>query len=96
MRYVLITIVLWMLTFARPTAGAESPAWSGVDETVVERFATEAGRPPRDPYINTDRGDLLLFMFLVAGAGGGFLAGYAFRSLFPPQRDCRDTHAPLL
>ena len=60
--------------------------WSGVDETVVEKFAEEAGRPPRDPFINTDQGDLLLFVFLVAGAAGGFVCGYCFRSLFPPKR----------
>ena len=59
--------------------------WSGVDETVVEKFARDAGRPPREPFINTDQGDLLLFCFLVAGAIGGFIAGYFFRALFPPR-----------
>jgi ABC-type cobalt transport system substrate-binding protein len=58
--------------------------WSGVDETVVERFARQADRPPREPLINTDQGDLLLFFFLVAGAVGGFVAGYYYRELFPP------------
>jgi hypothetical protein len=58
--------------------------WSGVDETVVEKYAEEAGRPPQDPLINTDQGDLLLFFFLVAGAAGGFVGGYYFRELFPP------------
>src|SRR5208283_3538437 len=42
--------------------------WSGVDESVVEKFAKEAGRPPAEPYLNTDQGDLKLFVFLVAGA----------------------------
>lgn len=64
---------------------SETGKWAGVDETVIERVASEAGHPPRDPYINTDQGDLLLFLFLVAGAIGGFIAGYAFRSLFPPR-----------
>ena len=56
--------------------------WSGVDETVVEHFAEEAGRQARDPFINTDQGDLLLFVFLLAGTTGGFVAGYSFRGLF--------------
>jgi hypothetical protein len=56
-----------------------------VDETVVERFAEAAGRPAREPYINVEQGDLLLFAFLVAGAIGGFVAGYYFRALFPPR-----------
>ena len=59
--------------------------WAGVDESVVEKYAKEAGRPPRDPYINTDQGDLLLFFFLIAGAAGGFVGGYCFRELFPPK-----------
>ena len=57
-------------------------AWEGVDKVVVEKVAAEAGYPAREPYINTDRGDLLLFLFLLAGAIGGFILGYAFRGLF--------------
>ena len=76
---------------ALPMARADSPPaddparWKGVDETVVGRFAEEGGRPPREPFINTDQGDLLLFVFLLAGAAGGFMAGYCFRALFPPK-----------
>lgn len=60
--------------------------WAGVDETVVEHYAMKAGRPAREPYFNTDRGDILLFLFLVAGAAGGFTAGYCFRGIFPPKK----------
>ena len=56
--------------------------WSGVDETVVEKFASDAGRPARDPYINVGEGDMLLFCFLLAGSVGGFVLGYYFRVLF--------------
>lgn len=56
--------------------------WLGVDETVVEKFAREAGHPSRKPYINTDQGDLILFVFLIAGIAGGFVGGYCFRELF--------------
>jgi hypothetical protein len=59
----------------------EESRWSGVDEAVVERFAKEHGREAKEPLINTDQGDLLLFVFLIAGAGGGFLAGYYWRRL---------------
>jgi cobalt/nickel transport protein len=56
--------------------------WSGVDETVIEHIAEQAGRPARDPLVNTDQGDILLFVFLVAGVAGGFVAGYQYRRLF--------------
>ena len=55
--------------------------WTGVDEAVVEKVAKEHGREARKPLINTDQGDLLLFVFLLAGAVGGFAAGYYWRVL---------------
>jgi hypothetical protein len=68
-------------------AVGQTARWSGVDETVIEKFAEKAGRPAWEPFINTDQGDLLLFVFLLAGAAGGFAAGYWFRVLFPPRRE---------
>jgi ABC-type cobalt transport system substrate-binding protein len=59
--------------------------WSGVDKSVVEKFAKEAGRPPSEPLLNTERGDILLFLFLIAGTVGGFVGGFYFRRLFPPK-----------
>jgi hypothetical protein len=78
-----------MIVAAAGTPAACAP-WAGVDETVIEKFAEAAGRPARDPFINTDQGDLLLFVFLLAGIAGGFTAGYYFRTLFPPQGRGRD------
>jgi hypothetical protein len=73
--------------------GEKKTKWAGVDETVVDEFARKAGRPPREPLINTEQGDLPLFCFLVAGAIGGFIAGYCFRALFPPRARKRDEKA---
>ncbi|MDP2156132.1 MAG: cobalt transporter [Nitrospirota bacterium] len=58
-----------------------SEKWPGVDESVVEKYAKEHGREAREPFINTDQGDLLLFVFLLAGTIGGFMAGYYWRIL---------------
>lgn len=55
--------------------------WTGVDETVVEKIAEEHGRKAKKPLINTDQGDLLLFVFLIAGVVAGFVAGYYWRAL---------------
>ena len=63
--------------------------WSGVDTTVVEKFAKEAGRPPSEPLLNTERGDILLFLFMIAGTVGGFIGGFYFRQLFPPRPGTR-------
>ena len=52
--------------------------WPGVDEAVVEKCASECGRPA-SPCILDLEGDALLFAFLVAGAAGGFAMGYYYR-----------------
>lgn len=67
-----------------PASAAEK--WPGVDESIVEKIAKEHGREAREPFINTDQGDLLLFVFLIAGAVGGFAAGYYWRKLTEPGR----------
>jgi cobalt/nickel transport protein len=60
---------------------AAEEKWQGIDESVVKKIAKEHGREAREPLINTDQGDLLLFVFLIAGTIGGFIAGYSWRKL---------------
>ena len=64
------------------TKADENEAWTGIDVSIVGKYATKYGRPPREPYINTDQGDLLLFVFTVAGVIGGFVMGFNARKLF--------------
>ena len=65
-------------------AAADSK-WPGVDATVVKKFAEDAGRPAREPYLDFGEGDIQLFFFLIAGTVGGFVAGYYYRDLFAPR-----------
>lgn len=60
----------------------EEGAWTGIDVSVVGKYAEKYGRPPHDPYINTDQGDLLLFVFTAAGVIGGFVIGFNVRKIF--------------
>lgn len=76
----IISVCILLSVFWSPVAFC-SEKWSGVDETVVEKYAKEHGREAREPFINTDQGDMLLFVFLLAGAIGGFAAGYYWRIL---------------
>lgn len=86
-RIVALAIAAVALSCTACCAAQDHPVkWQGVDETVVEKFAEKAGHPSRKPLINTDQGDLLLFVFLIAGAAGGFAAGYYFRELFPKTK----------
>ena len=73
---------LLALPLAAGIAGAaEKAKWSGVDEAVIETIAKEHGREAKPALIDKEQGDILLFMFLIAGAVGGFAAGYYWRVL---------------
>ncbi len=76
----ILFLVLAAISLA-PLPSSAADKWQGVDESVVEKYAAEHGRASREPFINTDQGDLLLFVFLLAGAVGGFAAGYYWRTL---------------
>ncbi|RJQ51064.1 MAG: hypothetical protein C4526_10965 [Nitrospiraceae bacterium] len=77
----MFTVALLLTShFSLPTS-AFAAEWSGVDESVVEKYAKDHGREAKEPLINTDQGDLLLFMFLIGGVIGGFAAGYYWRML---------------
>ena len=62
-------------------------SWTGVDEAVVEKVAREHGREAARPLIDPGEGDLLLFLFLVAGSVGGFAAGYFWRDLMKKDKE---------
>lgn len=66
---------------------AASEEWPGVDEAVIGSIAERAGRPETEPLLAWVHGDLLLFMFLCAGLGAGFVLGYFARIAFVEQRE---------
>jgi hypothetical protein len=80
-RIFIVIFSLFTFHYSLFTVALASEKWQGVDEAVVEKVAREHGREAMKPLINTDQGDLLLFVFLVAGAAGGFAAGYSWRML---------------
>ncbi len=82
-RMVLCAGLVVVLAAGGLLALAQGASWPGVDEAVVQKFAAAAGRPSQPPLFDLGVGDLQLFLFLVAGAVGGFVAGYYFRDLFP-------------
>lgn len=75
-------LVMALLVGAGIMAGND---FSGADNTVnkiADQYAKEVGAGQRDPIINTQKGDLLLFVFGFGGAAGGFYLGYQWRGIF--------------
>ncbi len=71
---------------------SEDQKWTGIDVSIVGKYAEKYGHPPRKPYINTDQGDLLLFVFTVAGLIGGIIIGYNIRKLFMEGDNHKQIH----
>ena len=84
MKYHVFAVALGIL-FLLAGAACAGEKWQGVDESVVERIAGEQGRHSRDPLIPIE-GDAQLFAFLMAGAVGGFAAGYYWRVLMEGKK----------
>jgi hypothetical protein len=80
-RLLCLSVFLFMIMVSHGSPARAAEKWPGVDESVVEKYAKEHGRQAHEPLINTDQGDLLLFVFLLAGSVGGFAAGYYWRIL---------------
>jgi hypothetical protein len=77
-KYAVVGLLLLIINYSLPLVAIAEEKWAGVDETVVGKYAKEHGREKRVSFINTDQGDLLLFVFLLAGVLGGFTAGYSW------------------
>lgn len=84
MKYVISIFIVLVILIIVSTLIVPQSEWPGVDDAVIKRIAAEANCQPADPLLNI-RGDALLFVFLIAGAVGGFIAGYYFKTLFPPK-----------
>jgi hypothetical protein len=78
----LMALLLSVLATASFAEEEQKPKWPGVDETVVEKYAKELGREARAPFFDTDQGDMLLFLFALAGGIGGFVMGYYWHKVF--------------
>lgn len=62
----------------------------GADEkigVVVKQYAEKAGVSERKPYINTDKGDILLFLFCISGVIAGFYLGYNWKKIVSEKPD---------
>jgi ABC-type cobalt transport system substrate-binding protein len=79
LRVVIVSAVLSGVVGGGSVYAAEK--WPGIDEAVVNKIAREHGREEKPSLFPAAEGDLQLFLFLLAGTVGGFVAGYYWRVL---------------
>ncbi|MGO9611907.1 MAG: hypothetical protein ACLPX5_02615 [Dissulfurispiraceae bacterium] len=72
-----------------PSAAAvTAEKWEGIDKSIIEKYAKEHNRMARETLIDTDRGYLLLFVFLTARGVGGLGAGHCWQMPMVERSRC--------
>ncbi len=85
MKRIVLLLLMLLLASGVCTAEEKKEKWAGIDEAVIEKYATDKGREAADPPFNVE-GDMLLFLFALAGAIGGFVMGYHWHKVFVAGR----------
>jgi hypothetical protein len=87
----LVAVISGQAVGQQDLTSADGPAFPGMDESVNEALAEEAGVPSRDPLLDTESmGELWNLLLLAAGGVCGFLLGRHWDQLWgkrPPQSD---------
>ena len=80
-RLLLVLACVLVLVGTVTAEEAKKEKWAGIDEAVIAKYATDRGREAAEPLFNIE-GDMLLFLFALAGAMGGFVMGYYWHKVF--------------
>lgn len=78
-------LIIFIVVISLFSTGFAQDKWQGVDEAVIEKFASEKGKQVKEPLIPLE-GDTELFVFAVFSAIGGFIAGYYWRQLLQQKK----------
>lgn len=70
-----VSIIYTSLKFDEISAADEN---TGI---IIKEVAKAAGVEEKDPLINTDKGDLLLFVFCFSGLIAGFALGHSWKDI---------------
>ncbi len=89
MRKLILPVLVTAFLMWRPASALaqEPPAkWRGTD-VVIEEVLQRYGARAKEPLINTNQGDLILFVFALGGVSAGFVLGYQGRRVFVEMED---------
>ncbi len=78
---VLSLAIVGSVTLSGETTVREKGLWSDATDILSGKAADQAGREARDPFINTEQGNMLVFFFTLGGVAAGFIIGYNWRRL---------------
>ncbi len=78
---IVILGVLGSIALSGQNIVREEGLWSDATDVLSGQTASQAGRQAREPFINTEQGNMLVFFFCLGGVISGFIIGYNCRKL---------------
>ncbi len=79
---ILIGAVIGSVALSANNVVRDEGVWSDATDVLSGKAAAQAGREAREPYINTEQGNMLVFFFCLGGVAAGSIIGYNWRRLF--------------
>ena len=79
---ILIIAIIGTVALSANNIVRDEGVWSDATDVLSGKAAEQAGREARDPYINTEQGNMLVFFFCLGGVAAGSAIGYNWRRLF--------------
>ncbi|OGO24978.1 MAG: hypothetical protein A2144_10290 [Chloroflexi bacterium RBG_16_50_9] len=82
---ILVIAVVGSVALSTNNTVREEGLWSDATDVLSGQAAEQVGREARDPFINTEQGNMLVFFFCLGGVAAGSIIGYNWRRLFTEE-----------
>ena len=76
---ILVMAIVGSIALSDENVVREKGLWSDATNVLSRQAAEQMGREARAPFINTEKGNMLVFLFTLGGVAAGFAIGYNWR-----------------
>ena len=76
---ILVLAIVGSIALSGENTVREKGLWSDATDILSGQAAAQVGREARAPFINTEKGNMLVFFFALGGVAAGFTIGYNWR-----------------
>ncbi len=90
---ILVLAIVGSVALSDKNVVREKGLWSDATDVLSIQAAEQVGREARAPFINTEKGNMLVFFFALGGVAAGFTIGYNWRMVLAGKAG-RRYHVP--
>ncbi len=78
---ILVLAIVGSVALSDKNVIREKGLWSDATDVLSGQAAEQVGREARAPFLNTEKGNMLVFFFALGGVAAGFTIGYNWRMI---------------